>query len=908
MNEKFNEQEIVEKFQTPEDEINYLRAQIRQKENYLESLGTFQKREHSARDAVDAYKIKAVQEVIHEAHPYHSQEGGVRLPLLPERDDEKVAELLGIMMDRGVKTVFAVLEEINSPHLDDDFHRFLVQYLVAGLDMEDLKKDKEIFKSINMALFEVILPEIDDEKGFKEIAARMEQLYGGMLAISDGKKNEGQNYFTFEIGLANGGTEVIFYASVPRAFSDFFEKQVLSLYPKARLIEQKNDYNIFNENGASVGLFAKTEKTSAVPIKMYSEFEQDPISTILNSFSRIKKDGEGVAIQYMLMPRGDKYKEEYSKVLDNLKKGKSLKELTSDDISFGYVGKTALSFFTGEVNKDETKKTSFSDENAMTLVAKKLESSIIDTNIRIIVSAESAERANMLAQELVGSFKQFDLANGNSLVFEEYKGRDRAKIFHSFSYRLFDPKESLPLSLGELSGLYHFPGGQSDFAELKQSQNQTAPAPTDMPQVGTLLGINKHRHLETPVYIGSEDRVRHFYTIGQTGTGKTTLLKNMIVQDIKDGHGCCFIDPHGSDIQDILANIPPERIDDVIYFDPSNLERPMGLNMLEFDPRFPEQKSNVVDELFGIFNKLFDMKTSGGPAFEQYFRNAAFTVMSHPESGNTLMEIGRVMSDKKYRDMKLTYCTNPLIIQFWQNAEKTTGEAGLSNFVPYITNKFDVFLSNDYMRPIVTQEKSAFNFRDIMDGKKIFLANLAKGKLGDINSSLLGLIIVGKITMAALSRVDADPSKRPDFYLYIDEFQNFTTPSITTILSEARKYRLSLNIAHQYIGQLPEDIKGAIFGNVGSMAVFRVGVEDAEFLQKYFNPPFTSNDIFKLENRNAYIKMLSNGNPIKPFNIVTVAPSKGDQVLAAGLKDLSALKYGTPREEVQRLMMQKYQL
>ena len=380
----------------------------------------------------------------------------------------------------------------------------------------------------------------------------------------------------------------------------------------------------------------------------------------------------------------------------------------------------------------------------------------------------------------------------------------------------------------------------------------------------------------------------------------------MIVQDIKNGHGCCFIDPHGSDIDDILANIPPERIDDVIYFDPSNTERPIGLNMLEYDPRFPEQKSNVVDELFGIFNKLFDMKASGGPAFEQYFRNAAFTVMAHPESGNTLMEIGRVMSDKEFRDGKLKYVTNPLIRQFWQNAEKTTGEAGLSNFVPYITNKFDVFLSNDYMRPIVTQEKSSFNFRDIMDGKKIFLANLAKGRLGDINSSLVGLIIVGKLTMAALSRVDSDADKRPDFYLYIDEFQNFTTPSITTILSEARKYRLSLNIAHQYIGQLPDDIKGAIFGNVGSMAVFRVGVEDAEFLEKYFNPPFTANDIFKLENRNAYIKMLANGNPQKPFNISTLAPEKGDVSMAKGLKTLCSLKYGTPREEIEKIMLEKF--
>jgi hypothetical protein len=253
--------------------------------------------------------------------------------------------------------------------------------------------------------------------------------------------------------------------------------------------------------------------------------------------------------------------------------------------------------------------------------------------------------------------------------------------------------------------------------------------------------------------------------------------------------------------------------------------------------------------------------------------------------------------------MKLSHTTNPLLLQFWKNAESTTGESGLSNYVPYITNKFDVFLSNDYMRPIVTQEKSAFNFREIMDNKKIFLANLSKGKLGDINSSLLGLIIVGKITIAALSR---PANISPDFYLYIDEFQNFTTPSITTILSEARKYRLSLNLAHQYIGQLPEDIKGAIFGNVGSMAIFRVGVEDAEFLEKYFKPTFTATDIFKLPNRTAYVKMLSNGNPQKPFNIVTMAPEKGNRELIAPLKELSAVSFGRNKREVEEEMMKKY--
>jgi hypothetical protein len=380
----------------------------------------------------------------------------------------------------------------------------------------------------------------------------------------------------------------------------------------------------------------------------------------------------------------------------------------------------------------------------------------------------------------------------------------------------------------------------------------------------------------------------------------------MIVQDILAGHGCCFIDPHGSDLEDIMACIPPERYEDVVYFDPSYTNRPMGLNMMEFDRERPETKTFVVNEMLSIFNKLFDMKTAGGPGFEQYFRNSALLVMEHPESGNTVLEISRVLSDKDFRDYKLSKCKNPLIIQFWKNAEATTGEQGLSNWVPYINSKFDNFLSNDIMRPIIAQEKSAFNIREIMDQKKIFLVNLSKGRLGDINAYLIGLILVGKFLQAALARVDSQ--ERPDFYLYIDEFQNVTTPSIAAILSEARKYRLSLNLAHQYIGQLPEDIKGAVFGNVGSMAAFRVGPDDASYLEKQFAPTFTASDLMRIENYNCYIKLLSDNKPQKPFNMITYPTPAGDKSKLKDLRELSYIKYGRPREEVEGEILSKYQL
>ena len=333
----------------------------------------------------------------------------------------------------------------------------------------------------------------------------------------------------------------------------------------------------------------------------------------------------------------------------------------------------------------------------------------------------------------------------------------------------------------------------------------------------------------------------------------------------------------------------------------------MALNMLEYDRRYPEQKTFVVNEMLSIFNKLFDMKTAGGPMFEQYFRNAVLLTIDDPSTGSTLVDVSRVLSNKAFRDLKLSKCTNPLVLQFWNEvATKAGGEASLANIVPYIVSKFDNFLANDIMRPVIGQEQSSFKFRDVMDSKKILLVNLSKGRLGDINANLIGLILVGKILMAALSRVDALGQDLPPFYLYIDEFQNITTDSIAAILSEARKYKLSLTVAHQFIAQLDEKIRDAVFGNVGSMAVYRVGAEDAEFLEKQLSPVFTAKDIMNIDNFNAYVKMLARGIPMKPFNVTVPPPPKGDLARAAKYKEISYLTYGRPRAEVEQEILAKY--
>jgi hypothetical protein len=391
------------------------------------------------------------------------------------------------------------------------------------------------------------------------------------------------------------------------------------------------------------------------------------------------------------------------------------------------------------------------------------------------------------------------------------------------------------------------------------------------------------------------------YIIGQTGTGKSNFIEGLAKWDAKEGNGFCLIDPHGDAVESILETIPRDRADDVVLFDPSDIERPIGLNMLEFDPKHPEQKTFVINEMIGIFDQLYDLKSTGGPMFEQYMRNAMLLIMEHPESGSTLMEISRVLADEDFRRMKLSHCQNPIVRDFWtKEAEKAGGEAALANMVPYITSKLTTFVSNDIMRPIISQQDSGLDFRDIMDSGKILLVNLSKGKIGEINARLLGMVVVGKLLMSALSRVDTKEDERKDFYLYMDEFQNVTTDSIAQILSEARKYRLNLVLAHQFIGQLKEEISKAVFGNVGSMVSLRVGPEDAEFLEKQFAPVFTKHDLMNMDNYQCIVRLLMNSELTKPFNMKTLRSESGDREIAEAFKELSRLRYGRDANIVNR--------
>ena len=899
-----------QKFTSPQEELSYLKEYISNKEKELEKAGARVESNEHVQQVVHEYSESKPEAVLAKGTVIpEKMRDEIVLQLSAETHDDKMGELISLVYEKGVLNALSIVTKMNNPHITDDFHRFLVEYLKTGYEIKGLKEKTPLADDLHRSLFEVTLTyDKESEDGYKSFCVLMEQFYSGMLSISDSKKGE---YFTIEIANAIGSQEFIFYISVPDYKSSLLEKQLLSVFPNATIHEQKDDFNVFNEDGFSTGVYLGQNEIPAKVIRDYEQMESDPMKVLLNVFSKLHMHKEAAAIQMVFKPAGDFYMKQYRKGLKHLEKGERAEELYVRNTTGSklMLGVSNLINKVGSSKKEEGKEIK-TNQQLIENVQNKLKSPIVSTNFRLIVSAENEDRADSILKDVESSFNQFENTGGNRFKFIEMKRGSILEFFREFSYREFSQDYDMPLNLKEITTVVHFPAGDSfSSSELKTNKMKTASAPLTIAKQGVYLGKNKHRNLETEIYFAPEDRLRHFYVIGQTGTGKTNMLKQMIIQDIQNGEGACFIDPHGSDLQDVLANIPPNRYEDVIYFDPSYAPRPMALNMLEYDVTRPEQKTFVVNELFGIFQKLYGANPeSMGPMFEQYFRNATMLVIEDPETGQTLLDVSRVMVDKEFRDLKLSRCKNPVVVQFWREvATKAGGEASLANIVPYITSKFDVFLANDIMRPIISQEKSSFNFREIMDQKKILLVNLSKGSLGDINSHLIGLILVGKILMAALSRSDSMEKGYPPFYLYIDEFQNVTTDSISTILSEARKYKLSLNIAHQFIAQLEPKIKDAVFGNVGSMAIHRVGAEDAAFLESQFAPQFTAKDIMNIENYNAYVKMLSKGLPIEAFNIKVPPSPKGRPEQIVDLKQLSFLKYGKDRTEVEQEIMKKYE-
>jgi len=794
---------------------------------------------------------------------------------------------------------------------------FLLAVLIAVIIIRGrLRRQGAISRSLNLELLAVRFPPLPASgqepsmQQIREKIALMEQFYSHLSLIRDKWWRTvfyGKPIFSLELSIPSLGEELTFYVAVPRRFIPAAEKLIQGIFPDA-YTEVSRDYNIFNKEGAAAAVYARLKTNIYFPVKTYQKLEGDPMKGLTNVFTKLAKEGEGAALQIVARPASKKWKTSLKKRAKRLFEGKREKDIV---LSVLKTATGADMIPTSEQTKiQEQKRLTPLEEEIVRALEGKASKALFEANIRLVASAPNESRAKAILQGLEVAFAQFSDQNLNSFLMEEAKPRQLKNLIFNFSFRTFEEKQKIILSTEELTSIFHFPNVPIETPHIKGVKAREAPPPINLPQEGVILGYNLFRGEKREVRLLEEDRRRHLYIIGQTGTGKTVFMKNLIRQDIEEGKGVSYIDPHGQDIEDILAIIPRHRAQDLIYFNPGDVSRPIGLNMLEYDENYPEQKTFIVNELFSIFQKLYGAVPEAlGPIFEQYFRNATMLVMDDPSSGNTLLEISRVMADKQFRDLKLSRAKNSVVKKFWTEiAEKAGGESELRNIVPYITSKFDVFLANEIMRPIIAQEKSAFNFRDIMDSQKIFLVNLSKGRLGDINSSLIGLIIVGKLLMAALSRVDIEnPERRKDFYLYIDEFQNVTTDSIATILSEARKFRLDLIIAHQFIGQLQENIKKAVFGNVGSMATFRIGSDDAEFMSKQYKPVFGEQDLLNIDNYNCYLKLLINGQTSPPFSMKTYSWLKGDHEFAETIKEISRTKYGSPREEVEKEINRRYE-
>jgi len=745
----------------------------------------------------------------------------------------------------------------------------------------------------------------------REIIARGETIFasiGGLKAQNSFKSwlLGRTDHFSFEIVAKK--KQIGFYVVAPTSAKRYIEQQVHAYFGEAS-IEEVSDYNIFQTNSAVLAGHLKTRRNFLLPIRTYNNMDTDPMNSILNVMTKLKKD-EGIAVQYVVRSAKASWHSQAGSIGRKIYKGESINSVLKD-YSRMPVMRFLFDLFKSSKPPEETinqnaNRLTQMEEEMLKAIEEKNAKAGLDINLRIVVSAENIGQAKIYLENLTNAYSQYNQYEyGNSFLnrINTYK---KNKTIQDFIYRRFNPKITFLLNTEELTSLFHFPNKTAETPNIMWLTAKSAPAQTGLGEEGIILGQNIYRGQKKDIYIKRQDRRRHSYLIGKSGTGKSTMIASMAIQDILNGEGVCVLDPHGDLIEDILLRVPPERAEDVILFAPADLERPLGLNLLEFDSRYPEQKTFVINEMINIFDKLYDLKSTGGPIFEQYVRNAMLLIMSDPESGSTLMEVPKVLADAEFRKMKLEKCSDPTVVDFWhKEAEKAGGDAALANVVPYVTSKLTQFISNDTMRPIIAQQKSSFNVRDVMDKQKILLVDLSKGKVGEMNSHLLGMILVGQILMSALSRTDIPEDKRKDFYLYIDEFQNFTTDSINSILSEARKYKLNLIIAHQYLGQLAKNqdtsIRDAVFGNVGTWILFKVGSDDAEIMEKEFSPVFNQFDLINVEKYTAYIKLLVDNTASKPFSIKTIHPLPGipRPELRKKIKTLSRLKYGQDRKLVE---------
>jgi hypothetical protein len=717
--------------------------------------------------------------------------------------------------------------------------------------------------SLSFVLLQVKVPRDNETKidAAEQMFASLHTLYSGGMS----RHWKLQEHFTFEVVALK--EDIRFYISCPRDLQDLLEKQVYGAYPGAE-IKEVEEYNIFTQTGKVAFAGLKLKGGDYNPIRAYRDLPTDPLNSITTALAKLN-EGEGAVVQVLVAPADKGWQSAGHKYLASTKK----KEADPETASYGV------------------------DQRTYEAIDSKVSKPGFKTTIRLVVSSTSKAQADMHLKNLVGAFAQFGSTHNG---FTKTKIRLKQMFMIDFIYR-YQPllgRGSSVLSSEELATVFHFPNKMVETPHIAWLNAKRAPAPADIPNEGMFLGVSRFRGMARKVYISPKDRQRHMYIIGKTGTGKSEFLTEMILQDIEAGNGVCFIDPHDT-VEKILEMIPPSRAEDVIYFNPSDTDRPLGLNIMEAQTE--EQQHFVVSSIINLMYKLYDPHKTGiiGPRFEHAIRNAMLTVMSEP--GATFIEVVRILTDSKYVQELLPKVKDPVVRRYWTDQIAQTSDFHKSEVLDYIVSKFGRFVTDKMMRNIIGQSKSAFDFRKVMDERKILLINLAKGRIGEENSNFLGLILVPKILIAAMSRQDVPEEQRPDFYLYVDEFQNFATPDFAVILSEARKYHLNLTVANQFVGQVEEEVKQAVFGNVGTLVAFRVGVTDANFLQHEFSPTFSEADLTNIERFNVFMKTIVNNEPVPAFSLdltkdMAAEANRRNLKVAEMVRELSRLKYGIDRE------------
>lgn len=769
-----------------------------------------------------------------------------------------------------------------------------------------LRHAKGIERGLKMVpmLIHLPPPSDDTESGSRPLQEVMREkvnqaqvLYDLIAGTAQGgfKSNfYGQRHIAFEIVASNG--LVHYFAAVPIALVEVVEQAIVTAYPGARL-EEVEDHNIFNPQGrltATVGGELVLKHEAAYPIGIIDTMERDPMEALINSLYKLQL-GDGAAVQVMLRPARPNW------VKRSIKLVAQKRHTRQGGMGFGVadIAKGAIKAPETQAQDAAKFEPSKLEEQMLQAIEDKTKHPGYEVLVRVLASSSNYARSQIVLRNLVNAFSLFEAPGSNGFQFIE--ARDIQGLVTAFIFRFFPPElVSTVLNSVELAALFHLPDAQfTTTTQVERQQSKQVDGPINMPATGLLMGYNFYRGVKKEIRLSPEDRRRHAYIVGQTGTGKSTMLENLAVQDMLAGNGFAFIDPHGDAAERLLSMVPKERAEDVVYFNPGDMEHPLGLNIFEYAT--PEQKDFLIQESLNMLYKLYDPGKTGiiGPRFEHWYRNAALTLMADPH-GASFIELPKVFTDATYLKNKFKFLKDPTVIDFWTKEMAQTSDYHKSEMLGWFVSKFGAFQTNEMMRNIIGQTHSSFDLRDIMDNKKMLIVNLSKGRVGELNSQLLGMIFVIKIQAAAMSRANVPEDQRPDFCLYVDEFQNFSTDSFAAILSEARKYRLNLIVANQFIGQLTEEIRDAVFGNIGTILSYRTGPEDAEFLVKQFEPIFDERDLVNLPNHNAIMKLLIGGLPSQPFSITALPPlGVAHPEMGVAIQQLSAAKYGTTRSVVE---------